>query len=256
MPGVALSNSVPRVSTEDDRPRFSGGYSDSGRYSTGGSGYPRGGAHAAPDPADAFGDDFDESGYSSATTVMAGPSNPLQEDDEFERARRAAWHPGADVGLLVLRLVLGGIFILHGLQKLFGLFNGPGISGFSAFLSEIGFSQSTLLTWVTGLSELIGGALLVLGLFTPLGAAAILGVMLNVIYLKADTGAGFLMSNPNGGYEWEASLAGAAFALLFAGPGRVSLDRPTPWYRHAVAFGIAGLIVAGGVTAITLLVFR
>lgn len=252
--GLARSNSLPKVSTEDDRQRYAGGYSDSGSYSTGaGSGSSRGGAHAQPEPAGGMFGDFDDSGYSStATTVMTGAH--AVEEDEFERPR-PGWHGSADFGLLVLRIVLGGIFIGHGLQKLFGLFNGPGIDNFAAFLGQSGFSQTTLLAWVTGISELGGGVLVLLGLFTPLGAAAILGVMANVIFIKIQGGAGFFMVS-GVGFEWELGLAGSAFALMFTGPGRVSLDRPTPWYRHPGGFGTVALILAAALTVVTLVVFR
>ncbi|MFC5112243.1 DoxX family membrane protein [Kibdelosporangium philippinense] len=51
---------------------------------------------------------------------------------------------------------------MHASQKLFGLFNGPGIDGFAQFLGTQGFSQTTILAWATGVSEQVGGVLLVL----------------------------------------------------------------------------------------------
>jgi putative oxidoreductase len=63
-------------------------------------------------------------------------------------------------------------------------------------------------------------------------------------------------NNFAGGVELEAVYAAAAFAILFAGPGRISLDRPTPWYRHASAYGVAGLVVAAGASVAILLAFR
>lgn len=76
-----------------------------------------------------------------------------------------------DIGLLVLRLVLGATFVGHGLQKVFGLFGGAGIDGFAQGLERFGFRTTTVLSWVTGLTELLGGALVLLGAATPLAAA-------------------------------------------------------------------------------------
>lgn len=193
---------------------------------------------------------FDESGFSTEPTPsMDSRLDELEEVLDDERPS-PNWHAGADFGLLVLRLVVGALFIAHGLQKLFGWLQGDGITGTAELLTDFGYSKATALAWLTGLSELAGGTLLVLGLFTPVGAAAILGVMINVIAVKFDR-AVFA-----GGIELEAVYAAAALALLFAGPGRVSLDRPTPWYRHAGAFGVVFLLVAVGVAASVLVVLR
>lgn len=194
---------------------------------------------------------FDESGYSSAPTTMLPGSSPFDEEAaEVAEERRARWHGGADFGLLVLRLVVGALFIAHGLQKLFGWFNGDGINGTADLLAGFGYRETTILAWVTGVTELTGGALLVLGLFTPIGAAAILGVMANVLVVKAD------MDMFAANVELESVYAAAAFALLFAGPGRVSLDRPTHWYRYAPAYGFVFLLVSAAASVTMLLVFR
>ncbi|OLF18855.1 hypothetical protein BU204_04655 [Actinophytocola xanthii] len=201
---------------------------------------------------------FDDAGYTSSSTATPGGTQSYDDGDdqygsgfEAELARRSPqWHGGLDVGLLVLRLVLGGAFVAHGLDKLFGWFTDLGMGATEQMLTQFGFTEPKILAWVLAVSETAGGALLVLGLFTPAGAAAVLGVMANVIAITWDREV-FL-----GGVELELMFAAAAFTLLFTGPGRVALDRHTPWFRRAPVFGIAFLVIAAGATVVTLLVFR
>ncbi|MFE2755064.1 DoxX family protein [Actinosynnema sp. NPDC059335] len=240
------------MATHDDRSRASGGYSDDGYYSTSGVG---GGVHHFDDgtraiDGDAFGQDtksFDTTGY----TPVADFERPSHHDDFEDERRPFGWTGSADLGLLVLRLALGGAFVAHGLQKVFGLFGGPGIDGFTRYLESAGFREARILAWVTGVTELGGGALLVLGLFTPLAAAGVLGVMANVIALKYR--GGFFAPD---GVELEVAYAAMAFAALFAGPGRAALDRNRSWFRHPLTAGLICLVLAAGATAATLYVFR
>jgi putative oxidoreductase len=197
-------------------------------------------------------EDFDTTGYSSAeTTVLPDTSSYDPFNDEVAtKTAGPVWHAGADLGLLVLRIVLGGLFIAHGLGQLFGWFQGPGLDGTEQQLASFGFSNTTALAWVTGVTGLVGGVFVLLGLFTPIGSAAMLGLMGSAIWVKFD--GGFFA----GHVELESIYAAAAFAILFAGPGRVSLDRPTPWYRNASAFGVVFFIVAVGAMVAMLVVFR
>lgn len=167
--------------------------------------------------------------------------------------RTTRWHGGLDFGLLVLRLVLGATMAAHGAQKLFGAFDGPGIDGFAQALGGFGFtSQTTLLSWITALTELVGGLLLVLGLFTPLGAAGILGIAASIVFVKF--GNGFFMGQQ--GFEYELMIGSVALALLFTGSGRIALDKNTPWRRKPMPFAILGLLVAAAATVVVLVVFR
>jgi putative oxidoreductase len=231
------------VTTDDNRSRAAGGYADSGLFDRGGD-------------SERSEEGFDDAGYSSQrTTVLSGsPGYDNEFDDSFDDdipvKRTREWNGGLDLGLLVLRLVLGGLFIAHGLDKLFGWFDGLGRGGTEQLLLGFGFHDVGILTWVLAVSETLGGLLLVLGLFTPAGAAAILGVMANVIVVKGDWSL-FL-----GDVEVEMMYAGAAFALLFTGAGRVAIDRHTPWGRKPLAWGFVFLLVAAGATVTTLLVFR
>ncbi|WP_246257682.1 DoxX family protein [Amycolatopsis anabasis] len=197
---------------------------------------------------------FDSSGYSTSTGNA--PTSTLSDTSDEARDSGSRWHGGADLGLLVVRVVVGVIMAGHGAQKLFGWFDGPGIGPTAQGLASMGYtSQTTLLAWVTALTETGGGLLLILGLFTPLGAAAILGVMGNILYLKAKTG--FFMGMEMGtGFEYELLIAAVAFALLFTGPGRISIDVNTPWRRKPVGFGFAGLLLAAAASLVVILVFR
>jgi putative oxidoreductase len=126
-----------------------------------------------------------------------------------------------DVGLLVLRLVLGVIFIGHGAQKLFGSFGGPHISGFAKMLGQLGVKPAMPMAILAGLAEFVGGILVILGFLTPLAALALIVVMI-VAVLAVHLKNGFF--NTNGGYEFNLALVGMTLTLLIAGAGAYSLD--------------------------------
>ncbi|HEX4723013.1 MAG TPA: DoxX family protein [Pseudonocardiaceae bacterium] len=242
----------------------SGGFGTSGASGTGGTGASGGFGTGGGGGGGASGG-FDAGGFSDlsgggATSVMSPAGDMggyggtgMPSGDQFGGAVRDPdrWHGGADLGLLVLRLVLGGTFVANGLQQLFGLFHGVGRAGFQDFLTAAGYQHVSILVWVAGGSELLAGALVVLGLFTPLGAAGMLGLLANMIVLQWPVG--FFGA---GGFEFAFVLSAGAFALLFAGPGRVSLDRPTPWYRRPVLNGFLFLIIAAAAAVIVLVVLR
>ena len=182
----------------------------------------------------------------SATSVLPSDAGAFTEDDERKPYR---WHGGLDFGLLVLRVVVGAIVGVHGLQKIFGAFDGPGVQGFAKFLGGQGFRYTTELTYLTGWTEIVGGGFLILGLLTPLAAAGVLGVLANAAYLKH--GQGFFVQT--GGIEYELTLAASSFALMFTGAGRFSMDIGRSWSRHGGISGIVGLIVAAGASALVLI---
>ena len=153
---------------------------------------------------------------------------------------------GLDFGLLALRLMLAAGMGAHGLIKVFGLLGGPGMDSFAGVLRDYGFTkQLTLLTWITGVSEVAGAVLLVLGLFTPLAAAALLGVGISVVRVKWTGG---FFEGTGQGFELELVLTVIAFALLLAGPGWYAIDRHTPWRRRPLPFAMVGLVLAVGAT--------
>src|SRR4051794_10175758 len=126
-----------------------------------------------------------------------------------------------NLALLVLRLVVGLLFVGHGAQKLFGVFGGHGLKGTAGFFENIGLRPGSRHALGAGLAEFGGGALLALGLVTPLAAALITAVMLAaVLTVHAANG----LWSTNNGFEYNLVLAAAAFALAGAGAGDWSLD--------------------------------
>ena len=125
-----------------------------------------------------------------------------------------------DFGLLILRLVVGGTMFAHGAQKAFGWWNGPGRERWVQVAGGLGFRPAGLFAALSIAAELSGG-LLLLGLLTPIAAAVIIGQLV-VIIGRAHLSKGFF--NTNGGIEFPLSLGAGAAAILFAGPGAVSLD--------------------------------
>ncbi|AZM46048.1 DoxX family protein [Streptomyces sp. WAC 06738] len=132
---------------------------------------------------------------------------------------------GVDAGLLVLRAVVGVILAGHGAQKLLGWFDGPGFDATAATLAQAGYPSGRTMTWVLGLSEIVGGFALVIGFLTPLAAAAVIGVMINAVALKwgYDWSGPIAATDPRG-IEYEFLLGAAGVALALTGAGLVSVD--------------------------------
>lgn len=151
-----------------------------------------------------------------------------------------------DLGLLVLRVVVGGLFAGHGTQKLFGWFGGHGLEGTGGFFEQLGYRPGKPHASLAGLSEAGGGLLLVLGLLTPLACAAIVGVMVNaIVAVHAPKG----VWNTDGGIEYPLVLMASASALAFTGAGDFSLDSALGWRLSGYGWGVfaVALGLLGGV---------
>lgn len=153
-----------------------------------------------------------------------------------------------EIGLLLLRVVVGALLVGHGTQKLFGWFGGYGVAGVAGWFHSIGFRPSRPMAVVAGLGEAVGGLLLLLGLLTPLGAAAVVGTLL----VAASTHLPKVWAT-DGGLELPLVLAVVGAPLAFTGPGRYSLDDAlgldwsgNGWGALAlVAGGLGAVVVAG-----------
>ena len=121
--------------------------------------------------------------------------------------------------LLVVRAVIGGLFMGHGAQKLLGWFGGHGPEGTGRFFENVGVRPGRRAALGAGLAEAGGGALLVAGLLTPLAGAALSGGMITA-NRHVHAGKGPWVTE--GGYEYHLVLLATIFALTEAGPGSCS----------------------------------
>ncbi|MEV6653603.1 DoxX family protein [Streptomyces sp. NPDC051219] len=155
-----------------------------------------------------------------------------------------------DAGLLLLRLAVGLTMAVHGTQKLFGWFGGPGIHRTGQFFELSGYPHGDAMALLAGLSETFGGLGLALGLLTPLAGAAIVATMINVLAVK--WGGGFFAPK---GIEYELLIMAAAATLTLTGPGRYALDHYIPVLRgHRLAYGAVALVLAAVAAAVVLLI--
>jgi putative oxidoreductase len=171
-----------------------------------------------------------------------------------------------DLGLLALRVSVGFEFLAHGLQK-FGRFGGTfdldgnevtGVKAVEAQADFLGFLQydaALFLSWVLTITELVAGALLILGFLVPLAVAAMIADMFQIIFnLQWDAGM-FGDGASAGGYEYAVILLVAAGALALTGPGRYSVDRALGWRLHGFPAGVAGIALGFAAGAIILAAF-
>ena len=118
-------------------------------------------------------------------------------------------------GALVLRLALGTMFIAHALLKYY-VFTLPGTA---QFFQSLGLPGA--LGYATFAAELLGGALILAGLFGRWVSAALIPVLLGATWAHAANG--WVFSAPNGGWEYPAFLAAAALAHVLLGDGAYAL---------------------------------
>jgi putative oxidoreductase len=145
---------------------------------------------------------------------------------------------------LILRALMGLLFMGHGLQKLKGWFGGYGLEGTGQFFDSIGIRPGRKHATAAGAAETAGGAMLALGLLTPVSAAALIGVMATAVKTV------HLEKGPwvsEGGWEYNAIIVASLVALTEAGPGALSLynrlgtELSGPfWAFAALAAGLGG----------------
>jgi putative oxidoreductase len=160
----------------------------------------------------------------------------------------------SDAGILVIRVLFGAAIAAHGAQKMFGWFGGYGLKGTGGFFEGLGFRPGTTFAAAAGSSEFGGGILLTVGLFTPLGAAAVLAAMLVAMVSVHLKNGFFAMAN---GIELPFLYASTAVGVAFTGAGAYSLDALFGLKLLSEPLIIAGLLVLAVVgAAITLGVRR
>ena len=150
------------------------------------------------------------------------------------------------VGILILRLTLGLIFVAHGLRQYLGWFGGGGMED---VMRRLGLRPARLWASLCGLGNLAGGIMITLGAFTALGCALIITTMVvATITLKAHSG----FWERFGGYEYNLCIIGSAVAIALMGPGPLSVDAAmAPSLISAKLFALA-LLVSLAVAALGL----
>ncbi len=124
--------------------------------------------------------------------------------------------------LLVGRVLIGVCFIVHALGKL-GVVGTGNMQGFVEWLESLGVPYAPVQARMAMLSELIGGGLLALGLFTRPACVLLMGTMI-VAGRLGHRGSGYLITNEPPGAEYTINLAAICFVFLLLGPGAASLD--------------------------------
>jgi putative oxidoreductase len=146
-----------------------------------------------------------------------------------------------DLGLLLIRIVAGGLLAGHGIQKLFGRLGGGGLIGTAGYLEAYGLRPGRVFAALAGTAELAGGVLLVAGLVTPV-AAGLIGSTMLVAARTDHAGKGLWIFN--GGAEYAVLVAAVALAVAVVGPGSLALDQVVGLRFDGPAAGAFAVVVA------------
>jgi len=124
-----------------------------------------------------------------------------------------------ELGLTILRVVLGVIFIAHGLPKLTG-----GIEGTAEFLGAVGIPAPIVAAWFIALLETLGGLMLLVGFFvTPVSLLLVIEMMTGIVLVHAPNG--FYVIGPGeGGVEFNLLLVASLLVMMFCGAGLAAID--------------------------------
>jgi putative oxidoreductase len=126
-----------------------------------------------------------------------------------------------DLGLLAMRVMLAVVFLFHGAQKLFGVFDGPGLEGFAGWLDSLGVPLPAVSAFLAALAEFGGGLALATGVGTRL-----VGVPLAFTMFVAAFAAHSGFAAQSGGMEYPLTLAVMVVGLVLTGPGRLVVPNP------------------------------
>ncbi len=149
-------------------------------------------------------------------------------------------------GRTLLRIAVGGFFVGHGTQKLFGWFGGNGLDATAQGFEALGLRPGRRNAIAAGAAEAGGGALLAAGLATPLAESVLTSTMLTAIHRVHAKNGPWLA---NGGYEYNVVLIAAVLALADAGPGSLSLDEALGRERSGPGWALA-VLLAGALGAL------
>lgn len=152
-----------------------------------------------------------------------------------------------DIGIAIVRIVVGLTFFAHGAQKAFGWWGGPGFAKWSGAMERMGLRPNGLWALASVGAEVVCGPLLALGLLTAIAAPFLVAQAIYIVF-RAHWKAGFF--NGNKGYEFPLQLLASSFLFVLAGPGALSLDTvsgiafPTELRVAFFVIAVVGVLVA------------
>jgi putative oxidoreductase len=145
----------------------------------------------------------------------------VSETGAYPNLRRA-------LGLLLLRLAIGGVFVMHGAQKMFGAIGGPGLKGAVGAAEMVGFPA--FFGYILAATEFFGGLAIILGLGTRI-AAALIAFVMGVAIVKVHGSQGFFLKTVDtpggpvpGGWEFPYVLLLGSLALALTGAGAFAIE--------------------------------
>lgn len=144
------------------------------------------------------------------------------------RAPTPATPWAVELSLLIVRVVVGTIMFLHGAQKTFGWFEGPGLLKLGEMFAEMGVPK--VIAYLTAIGECFGGAGIIVGFLCRFSAASNIVIMLGAIWTLHGAN-GFFADV--GGFEYNLALIGLLIPPLLLGPGRISIGRFLPLPKAA-----------------------
>jgi len=151
--------------------------------------------------------------------------------------------------LLVARIVLAGVFLAHGINHIIG---GGKIAGTARWFESLGMRPGILHAWMASLTEVGAGALLVLGLLTPVAGAGVVGVML-VAWITNHLRNGFFIFRPGEGWEYVMTLTMLGVVVGTLGPGQWSVDAHVAHLSDLWGWPGLGISPGGGALGAALL---
>lgn len=157
-----------------------------------------------------------------------------------------------DLGFLLVRLIVGLATAAHGAQKLFGWYGGHGIQGTGGFFGSLGFRPGAPFAVASGISEGLGGLLIVIGFGGPLGPMLVIATMIVAIF-SVHIKNGFWQANT--GYELNLMYIAGSIAVAFAPISALSLDGAIglgALHQPAIIWGALSLGLLGGVANLAL----
>ncbi|MBA3653644.1 MAG: DoxX family protein [Actinobacteria bacterium] len=159
-----------------------------------------------------------------------------------------------NLGLLAFRCAVGAVFLAHGYNH---LFRGGRLAGTARWFESLGMRPGKVHALLASWIELGAGALLVLGLLTPVAAAGVIGTML-VAWITNHRGNGFFIFRPGEGWEYVMTLTFCGLLLSVIGAGEWSIDSAINFEAPP---GVSGLLTAfvlgaGGAAALLALFWR